>query len=308
MSVPFELDGAAGRLHQPQHAARDRRFAAAGFADQPQRFALADREADAVDGMHGADAAAQDAAAHRVMLDEVGDLEQGALSVMARPPFPPRASTPQNDRRRIPAAADIRRGSGRSRSAARRKGAAGGRLVSDGTMPGISFSRASVLGAERNHRRHRGHQAARVGMLRIREQRLDGRFLDLLAGIHHDDALRGLRDDAEIVRDQDQPGAELLLQIDDQLQDLRLDRDVERGGRLVRDQQRRPARQRHRDHRALPHAAGKLMRIFLRPPLRLGDADQAQHLDRLSPTPPWPSCPGAAAAPRRSGRRSASPD
>ena len=79
MSVPFELDGAAGRLHQPQHAARDRRFAAAGFADQPERFALADRKADAVDRVHGADAPAQHAAAHRVMLDEVGDLQEGAL-------------------------------------------------------------------------------------------------------------------------------------------------------------------------------------------------------------------------------------
>ena len=86
--------------------------------------------------------------------------------------------------------------------------------------------------------------------------------------------------------DQDQPDAEFLLQLDDQRQDLRLDRDIERGGRLVRDQQRRPARQRHRDHGALAHAAGKLMRIFLRPPLRFGNPDQAQHLDGLASRPP----------------------
>src|SRR5204862_7400360 len=55
-----ELDGAAGWLHQPQHAARHRRLAAAGLADQPERLALGHRETDAVDGMHGADAAAQD--------------------------------------------------------------------------------------------------------------------------------------------------------------------------------------------------------------------------------------------------------
>ena len=61
----IELDAAAGRLDQPQHAARHRRLAAAGFADQPERFAGADRKADAIHGMHGADAAAQDAAAHR---------------------------------------------------------------------------------------------------------------------------------------------------------------------------------------------------------------------------------------------------
>ena len=119
------------------------------------------------------------------------------------------------------------------------------------------------------------------------EQRLDGRFLDLLAGIHHHHTLRGLRDHAEIVGDQDQPGAERLLQVDEQLQDLRLDGDVERGGRLVGDQQLRPAGQRHRDHDALAHAAGELVRIFQRAPLRLGDPHQAQHLDRLLPAPPW---------------------
>ena len=45
------------------------------------------------------------------------------------------------------------------------------------------------------------------------------------------------------------------------LQDLRLDRDVERRRRLVGDQQRRAADQRHGDHRALAQAAGKLERI-----------------------------------------------
>ncbi len=74
--VAVEPDAAAGRLDQPQDAARHRRFAAAGFADQPERLAGAKRKADAVDGVHGADAAAQDAAPHRIMLDEVGDLEQ----------------------------------------------------------------------------------------------------------------------------------------------------------------------------------------------------------------------------------------
>ena len=52
-----------------------------------------------------------------------------------------------------------------------------------------------------------------------------------------------------------------LLQVADQLQDLRLRRDVERGGRLVGDQQLRLERQRHGDHRALALAAGELMRI-----------------------------------------------
>ena len=35
-----------------------------------------------------------------------------------------------------------------------------------------------------------------------------------------------------------------------------------------------------RDHHALAHAAGELVRILLEPPLGIGDADQPQQLDR----------------------------
>ena len=50
-----------------------------------------------------------------------------------------------------------------------------------------------------------------------------------------------------------------------QLQDLRLDGDVERGGRLVGDQQVGLVGERHGDHHALPLAAGKLVRIGAEP-------------------------------------------
>ena len=75
----------------------------------------------------------------------------------------------------------------------------------------------------------------------------------------------------------------LRLQVEDQVEDLRLDGDVERGGRLVGDQHFRIAGERHGDHGALAHAAGQLVRIFLGALLRLGDARQPQHLDRLVP-------------------------
>ena len=52
-----------------------------------------------------------------------------------------------------------------------------------------------------------------------------------------------------------------LLKLADQLEDLRLDGDVERGGRFVGDQQLRAAGERHRDHHALAQAAGELVRI-----------------------------------------------
>ena len=119
----------------------------------------------------------------------------------------------------------------------------------------------------------------RVGMQRAREQFADWRFLHFPARIHHDHALRGLGDHAEIVRDQDHSGAELFLQVEDDVEDLRLDGDVERGGRLVGEQHLRIAGERHRDHHALAHAAGELMRIFLQPLLRLGDAHKLEDFD-----------------------------
>ena len=65
-----------------------------------------------------------------------------------------------------------------------------------------------------------------------------------------------------------------------QVENLRLNRDVERGGRLVGDEQLRLARQRHRDHHPLAHPAGELMRIIVDAAIGVGDSDQAQRLDR----------------------------
>ena len=64
-----------------------------------------------------------------------------------------------------------------------------------------------------------------------------------------------------------------------QLQDLRLDGDVERGGRFVGDQQRRVVGERHRDHHALALAAGELMRKRLQPVLGIGEAGLAESVD-----------------------------
>ena len=87
--------------------------------------------------------------------------------------------------------------------------------------------------------RHRVEQAFRVRVVRAREQVADRRFLDDLAAVHHDDARRRLRDDAQVVRDEQNRRAELLLQVAQQLENLRLDGDVERGRRLVGDDERR---------------------------------------------------------------------
>ena len=66
----------------------------------------------------------------------------------------------------------------------------------------------------------------------------------------------------------------------EQRQDLRLDRHVERGRRLVGEQHLRLAGQRDRDHHPLPQTTGQLVRIVPQTLLRTRQPDQLQHLER----------------------------
>ena len=88
-----------------------------------------------------------------------------------------------------------------------------------------------------------------------------------------------LGDDAEVVRDQDHADVELLLHAVDQLDDLRLHGHVERRRRLVGDQHVGVVHERHRDHRALPHAARELVRVVAGAAPRVRDADLSEQLD-----------------------------
>ena len=71
-----------------------------------------------------------------------------------------------------------------------------------------------------------------------------------------------------------------LAQVAHQAEDLSLDGDIERGGRLVGDQDRGVARQRHGDHDPLAHAARHLVGVLVEPLLGIGNADQFEHLER----------------------------
>ena len=110
-------------------------------------------------------------------------------------------------------------------------------------------------------RRHRGDQHLGVGLLRARQDLLGRAHLHQLAPAQHGDAMGDLGDHAEIVGDEQHAGALAVLQLGDQLQDLGLGRDVERGGRLVGDQQHGIEHQRHGDHDALALAARELVRV-----------------------------------------------
>jgi len=67
-------------------------------------------------------------------------------------------------------------------------------------------------------------------------------------------------DDVQVVRDEDVGEAEVALQVLEQVQDLRLNRDVECRDRLVADDQLRVDRERARDTDPLALAARELVR------------------------------------------------
>ena len=77
--------------------------------------------------------------------------------------------------------------------------------------------------------------------------------------------------------------AESLLEVAQQVEDLRLDGDVERGGRLVGDDQARLAGDGAGDEDALGHAAGQLVRVTGERPLGVGDADPGKQVHRPRP-------------------------
>ena len=115
--------------------------------------------------------------------------------------------------------------------------------------------------------------------MRLREQLLATGLFDDAPGAHHADALGELRHDTQIMCDQYQGRAGAGTQFLEQVQDLRLHGDVERGAGLVRQQDLRFGDQRHGDHHALAHAAGQLVRILAHTSRAVRDVHRLQHLD-----------------------------
>ena len=86
--------------------------------------------------------------------------------------------------------------------------------------------------------------------------------LDDAAEIHHRDAVADVPHHGEVVADEEIGEPVLLLQVDQQVQHLRLHRDVERRDRLVGDDHVGIDRQRLGDAEPLALAAGELVRVL----------------------------------------------
>ena len=127
---------------------------------------------------------------------------------------------------------------------------------------------------------HCAQKCAQVIMSRRAENIVQRSTLQHPAMIHHDDFIGDVRDHTKVMGDHQDGHLQFGLQIVQQFQYLRLNGHVERRCRLIRDQQRRAADKRHRDHRALTQPAGQFERIGPQGPLRIGKTDQAQHFRR----------------------------
>src|SRR5213593_148843 len=110
--------------------------------------------------------------------------------------------------------------------------------------------------------RERADQVFRVRVFRVLVDVPNAAALHDLPGVHDRHRVAGLRHDAEVVGDQDHREVEFALESLEEFEDLRLDHDVQRGHRFVRDYDPRIAGERHGDHHALPHAAGELVRVL----------------------------------------------
>ena len=108
-----------------------------------------------------------------------------------------------------------------------------GRLAGSGGDPGTVGSTATGDSNEGRHSRSRWV----YGMGGVVEHLADLAGLRDSPGVHHHDPVRDLGQDAEIVRDDDDAGAELVPRPDQQVKHLSLDRDVKRSRRLIGEDQ-----------------------------------------------------------------------
>ena len=101
-------------------------------------------------------------------------------------------------------------------------------------------------------------------MLRGGENPPARRGLDDLAEVHDGDAVGHVLDNGEVVADEEQREAKLLLQVLQQVHDLRLDGNIEGRDRLIADDEIRFGGERAGNADALPLAAGELVRLAIR--------------------------------------------
>ncbi|CSD24982.1 Uncharacterised protein [Vibrio cholerae] len=97
--------------------------------------------------------------------------------------------------------------------------------------------------------------------------------LHQITTVHHRYAISNVRNHTHIVSNQHATHIILLTQFANQIQDLVLNRHIQRGGRFIGDDQIRFTSQRDRNHHPLTHATRELVRILFKAIFRLRNTD-----------------------------------
>ena len=142
---------------------------------------------------------------------------------------------------------------------ARVKAAAGGWIDRIGYFTTHRFA----LSAGNLNARDRVKQQLSVRVARRGEEPFGGGDLDKPRQILDTDAVRHLVDDRVVVREVQVGQSELALQILHQIEDLRLDRDVERGSRFIANKEFRVRGECASNRNPLPLTAGEFVREFI---------------------------------------------
>ena len=99
----------------------------------------------------------------------------------------------------------------------------------------VALEHEALLAAPRVGLRDRRQQRDRVRVARVAVELLDRADLDDLAEVHDADPVAEVLDDRQVVADEQVGQVEVAAEVEQQVQDLALDRHVERGDRLVAD-------------------------------------------------------------------------
>ncbi|EJW99911.1 hypothetical protein EVA_11983 [gut metagenome] len=99
-----------------------------------------------------------------------------------------------------------------------------------------------------------------------------------LTAVHNSNIIGHLIDNSEVMGNEDDGCALFTLQVIHQAQNLRLNGNIQSGGRLVGNQDLGAACQCHGDHDALTHAAGQLMGILFHNSFGVRNLYVIQHL------------------------------
>ena len=102
-------------------------------------------------------------------------------------------------------------------------------------------------------------------------------FFHNISGIHNNHVICHLCNDAQVMRDQHDGHIHFLFQLAHLIQNLCLNRYIQRSRRLICDQQLRITYQSHCNHDTLTHTTGKLVRIAFHDFFRSRNTNQFYH-------------------------------